>query len=339
MTTKRWLVAAALPLMLAAGMEQAGYHLVRRVVLGGDGKWDYLTFDAPRHRLFVTHGTEVLVVGADSGNVLGVIPGTDGVHGVALAQDLGRGFTSNGRSGTVTEFDLATLKPLATIATTGQKPDAILYDSASHRVFTFNGGSDNATAIDATTGRVVGTVPLGGKPEFAVTDGHGRVYVNLEDRSAVLSFDPATLAVRSRWPLAPCEAPSGMAIDRARRHLFVGCENRMMAVVDADSGKVLATVPIGAGVDANAFDPSTGFAFSSNGDGTLTVVDVRGEVPRVVESVRTEPGARTMALDAASHAVYLVTSKFGPPPSPTAAAPRPRPPAIPGTFTLLVYGR
>jgi YVTN family beta-propeller protein len=340
MTFKRWLLAAALPALLAAGTQApSGYHLVRRVVLGGEGKWDYLTFDPVGHRLFVTHGTEVLVVSPDSGKVVGAIPGTEGVHGVALAQDLGRGFTSNGKSATVTEFDLRSLKPLARIPTTGQKPDAILYDSVTHRVFTFNGGSDNATAIDAVTGRVVGTVPLGGAPEFAVTDGRGRLYVNLEDKSEVVSVDPASLAVRSRWPLTPCEAPSGMAMDRATRRLFVGCHNRMMAMMDADNGKVLATVPIGSGVDANAFDSGTGLAFSSNGDGTLTVVDARSAVPRVVENVQTEPGARTMALDPGSHTVYLVTSKFGPAPAPTAAEPKPRPPTIPGTFALLVYTR
>jgi YVTN family beta-propeller protein len=338
MVARRLLVLAA-PLLLAASASQPGYHLVRRVVLGGEGRWDYLTFDAPRHRLFVTHGTEVLVVGGDSGNVLGTIPNTDGVHGVALAQDLGRGFTSNGKAATVTEFDLATLKPLRQIAITGQNPDAILYDSTSRRVFTFNGRSDNATVIDAATGRVVGTLPLGGKPEFAVADGRGRVYVNLEDRSALLSFDAATLAVRSRWPLAPCESPSGLAIDRVRRHLFVGCDNRMMAMVDADSGKVLATLPIGAGVDGNAFDPGTRLAFSSNGDGSLTVVDAASAPPHVLENLATEPGARTMTLDPATHRVYVVTAKFGPYPEPTPAEPRPRPPTIPGTFALLMYDR
>ncbi len=340
MTSKRWVFAVLVPLVLAAGMPlEAGYHLVKRVVLGGEGKWDYLTFDAARHRLFVTHGTEVLVVEPDSGNVLGTIPSTEGVHGVALAQDLGKGFTSNGRSASVTVFDLATLKPLARVATTGQKPDAILYDTVTHRVFTFNGGGDNATAIDATTGKVAGTVALGGTPEFAQADGRGHVYVNLEDKSEVVVFDPATLAVKAHWSLAPCEAPSGMAMDRQRRRLFVGCRNKIMAVVDADSGKVLSTVPIGAGVDANAFDPGTGLAFSSNGEGTLTVVDVTGPAPKVVENVPTEPGARTMALDPASHTVYLVTSKFGPRPAPTASERRPRPPALPGTFALLIYRR
>jgi len=314
------------------------YHLLRRVVLGGEGKWDYLTMDPVRRRLFIAHGTEVLVVDADQATMLGKIPDTPGIHGVALAQELGRGFTSNGADSTVTVFDLASLRVLDRITVTGRKPDAIVYDSVSGRVFTFNGGSGNATVIDAATGKVAGTVPLGGKPEFAVADGQGRIYVNLEDRSALFSFDTRTLAPGPVWPLAPCESPSGLALDRRGRRLFSGCANRLMAVVDANTGRVLGTVPIGARVDANGFDPDTHRVFSSNGDGTLTVADASGPTVRVIATIQTELGARTMALDPRTHHLFLVTAQFGPTPAATEQDPHPRPPTIPGTFTLLIFG-
>jgi hypothetical protein len=341
----RWQSMLGLVAAVTAGgaarsrLSSSEYHLLRRVVLGGEGKWDYLAMDPVGRRVFIAHGTEVLVVDADRAAVLGKIPDTPGVHGVALAQGLGRGFTSNGADSTVTIFDLATLKILGRITVTGRKPDAIVYDSVSGRVFTFNGGSDNATAIEASTGKIVGTVALRGAPEFAVADGQGRIFVNLEDRSTILSFDTRSLEPGAAWPLAPCETPSGMAIDRSRHRLFSGCANHLMAMVDAKDGRVLGTVPIGARVDANAFDPGTNLAFSSNGDGTLTVVDVAGSEFRVVETVQTEVGARTMALDPRTHNIFLVTAQFGPTPPATEANPRPRPPTIPGTFTLLVFGR
>lgn len=314
------------------------YHLIRRVVLGGEGKWDYLTMDPVGRRVFIAHGTEVLVVNADSGSVLGKIPDTPGVHGVALVQSLGRGFTSNGADSTVTVFDLASLRILDRITVTGRKPDAIVYDSVSGRVFTFNGGSANATAIEAKTGKIVGTVPLGGSPEFAVADGRGRIYVNLEDRSAITSFDTRTLATGATWPLAPGESPSGLAMDRVHRRLFSGCANRLLAVVDANDGRVLGTVPIGARVDANVFDPKTQRVFSSNGDGTLTVADASSSTVTVIGTVPTELGARTMAFDPQTQRLFLVTAQFGPTPPVTPENPRPRPPAIPGTFALLIFG-
>jgi YVTN family beta-propeller protein len=316
-----------------------GYRFLKKIPAGGEGGWDYLTLDPSARRLYVSRATRVLVFDADSGESKGEIPDTSGVHGIALAPELHRGFTSNGRSSTVTVFDTGTLKVLSEVKTTGENPDAILYDPASRRVFTFNGRGKNATAIDPEGAKVVGTIPLDGKPEFAVSDGKGKVYVNVEDKSVVDVIDPAALTVVNRWPLAPCEEPSGLAIDREHRRLFVGCSNKMMAMLDADGGKVLATVPIGEGVDANGFDPATGLAFASCGDGTLTVA--HEDAPdrlKVVQNVETQRGARTMALDEKTHRVFLVTAQFGPRPSPTADQPRPRPPLVPGSFVLLVYG-
>jgi DNA-binding beta-propeller fold protein YncE len=316
----------------------ANYHLLKKVVLGGEGFWDYLTCDSDARRVYISRGTHVMVVDADSYAVVGDIPGTDGVHGIALAPEFGRGFTSNGRTNTVTIFDLKTLKVLGT-APTGEGPDAIVYDPASKRIFTLNGHGGSATAIDAASGKPAGTITLGGRPEFAAADGQGHIYNNLEDKSELIQIDSQKLTVTARWPLAPCEEPSGLAMDTEHRRLFAGCHNQMMAVVDADSGKVLATPAIGQGVDANGFDAGTQLAFSSNGDGTLTVVhEDSPEKFTPAASVPTQWGARTMALDLKTHHVFLVTAEFGPPPAPTAEHPHPRPQAIPGSFTLLVFG-
>jgi len=316
-----------------------GYHLLKKIPLGGEGGWDYLTLDSAARRLYISRATKVLVLDVDRGTLVGEVGDTPGVHGIALAPELNRGFTSNGRASTVTIFDLKTLQALGQVKT-GGNPDAIVYDAASHRVFTFNGSSDDSTAIDAASGAVAGTIPLGGRPEFAIADETGQIYANLEDKSQVLTIDSRTLAVKARWALAPCEEPSGMAMDRRHRRLFIGCSNQMMAVMDADSGCILTTLPIGRGVDANAFDPETGLAFSSNGDGTLTVV--REESPdkfSVLENVVTQRGARTMALDSKTHNVFLVTAEFGPPPAPTAERPHPRPSIVSGSFVVLVFGK
>ena len=325
--------------LAGAAPESSGYHLLKKVALGGEGGWDYLKVDSANRHLFISRGTHVMVLDADTYAVVGDIPDTPGVHGIAIASDEGRGYTSNGRSNTATFFDLKTLKVLGTVPT-GQGPDAIIYDPASHRVFTMNGHGESTTAIDAATGTVAGTVPLGGGPEFAAADGEGHVYVNLEDKSMVVELDSKALKILNTWPLAPGESPSGMAIDPEHRRIFSGCHNKMMTVMDADSGKIITTVPIGQGVDANGFDPKTRFAFSSNGDGTLTVVheDSPNEFT-VVENVQTQRGARTMALDSKTHNVFLVTADFGTASAPTAAQPRPRPPMVPNTFTLLVFGR
>jgi DNA-binding beta-propeller fold protein YncE len=316
----------------------ADYHLLKKAVLGGEGGWDYLICDSEARRVYVSRGTHVMVLDADTYAVVGDIPGTDGVHGIAFAPEFGRGFASDGRANAVTIFDLKTLKVVGTAAT-GTGPDAIVYDPASKRVFTLNGRSGDATAIDASTGKPAGTIALGGKPEFAAADGQGHVYNNLEDKSELVQIDSRNLTVSARWPLAPCESPSGLAIDREHHRLFAGCHNQMMAVVDADTGKVLAAPHIGQGVDANAFDPGTQLAFSSNGDGTLTVVhEDSPEKFTPVANVPTQRGARTMALDLKTHRIFLVTAEFEPAPAPTAEQPHPRPRSVPGTFTLLVFG-
>ncbi len=317
-----------------------GYHVIKKISVGGEGFWDYLALDSEARRLYISRATHVMVLDADSGDTVGDIPNTEGVHGIVLVPELGRGFTSNGRSATVTIFDLKTLKEIKRVNTTGQNPDAIIYDPASRRVFTFNGRGGNSTAIEAATGNVAGTIDLDGRPEFAAADGRGKVYVNVEDKSMVVVLDSQNLKLTSRWPLAPCEEPSGMAMDREHRRLFIGCHNQMMAVMDADSGRVLATLPIGRGVDANIYDPETGLAFSSNGDGTLTVVhEDSSDKFTVVDNVTTQRGARTMALDLKTRNIFLVTAEFGPPPAPTSKQPHPRPSIVPGSFTVLVVGK
>lgn len=324
---------------LAVAFAPTKYEVKQKYVLGGDGGWDYLTYDPAGKRLFISRGTHVMVVDPSKGSVVGDIPDTGGVHGIALAQDLGKGFTSNGRENTVTVFDLKTLKETAKIKIDGQNPDAILYDPASQRVFTFNGRSNNATVIDAVKGTVVATIPLDGKPEFGAADGKGKVFVNIEDKSEITAIDAKKAVVLNTWPLAPCEEPSGLAMDQKHRRLFSGCHNKMMAVVDADSGKVIATPAIGQGVDANAFDADQQLAFSSNGDGTLTVV--HEDAPdkfTVVENAETQRSARTMALDTTNHDVYLVAADFDEAP-PAKEGERPRRTMKAGSFTLLVVGK
>ncbi|HEX4619611.1 MAG TPA: hypothetical protein VH135_07760 [Steroidobacteraceae bacterium] len=325
------------PLAATQAADAPHYRITHQVALPGDEGWDYLLYDQVGHRLFVSHGTRVLVVDAEKLTVTGEIPDTPGVHGIALAADLGRGYISAGRAGSVVVFDLKTLARLKEIKVTGDNPDAILYDPATHRVFTFNGRGRNATAIDARTDEIAGTVALDAKPEFAASDAKGRVYVNLEDKSSLAVLDPHKVSVEATWTIPGCEEPSGLALDAAHGRLFPVCGNKVMAVVDVATGKVLGTAPIGGGVDAAAFDPGTGLAFASCGEGVLTVVRVGSSGrPEVVQSVTTQRGARTMALDLEKHRVFLVTADFSPPPPATAAQPRPRPAMVPGSFRLLV---
>ena len=317
----------------------SGYHLLKRIEIGGEGGWDYLTVDPAARRLYVSRSTRVMVFDVDTGKPVGEIADTPGVHGIAIADDLSRGFTSNGRDGSVTIFDLKTLKPLGKVKV-GANPDCIIYDLATHRVFAFNRGSSDVTAIEAKSGQVAGLMALGGHPEFATADGKGMIFVNLDDKSEVVAIDSNKLVVKAHWPIAPGEDPSGMAIDRKHMLLFSGCGNKKMIVMDATSGKVVGDLPIGGGVDATSFDPETNLAFSSNGEGTLTVV--HEDSPNkfsVVENVTTQRGCRTMALDPKTHNVFLATAQFGPPPAATPERPNPRPTQVPNTFVILVFGK
>ncbi|MDE2136291.1 MAG: YncE family protein [Gammaproteobacteria bacterium] len=331
------LLLSLAPLAAAQAAGTPHYHITQQLALPGDEGWDYLAYEQGGNRLFVSHGTRVLVVDTGKLAIVGEIPDTAGVHGIALAPELDRGYVSAGRAGTVVVFDLKTLARLKEIKVTGDNPDAILYDPATQRVFTFNGRGRNATAIDARTDEILGTIPLDAKPEFAATDGKGHVYVNLEDKNSLAVLDPQKLSVSAVWPLAGCEEPSGLALDAVRGHLFPVCANKVMPVVDTASGKVLGSAPIGDGPDAAAFDPGTALAFASCGEGVLTVVHVaRSGRPTVVQSAPTQPGARTMALDLARHRVYSITADFSPPPPATAAQPHPRRAIVPGSVRLLV---
>jgi YVTN family beta-propeller protein len=303
--------ALSLSLLAASAQTAGGYHVIKKIAIPGEGSWDYLTVDESARRLYVSHGTQVEVLDVDSGAIVGKIANTLGVHGIAIAPELGRGFISNGQSSTVTIFDLKTLKTIAEVPT-GKKPDAIIYDPATSRVFAFNGGSNSATAIQAADGKVAGTVDLGGGPEFAAADGSGYVYDNLEDESLVLKINSRSLKVEQRWPTAPCASPSSMAMDRPNRRLFIGCRSKVMAVMNADTGQVITTLPIGDHVDATAFDPDSRIIFNSNGEGTITVIHQDSpDKYSAVENVKTLPRAKTMALDPKTHQLFLSTAEAG----------------------------
>src|SRR5262245_27023198 len=330
----RRLFGVVLCLSLTAMAAPSGYHILKEVKIGGEGGWDYLTVDSANRRLYVSHATHVAVIDIDAAKIVGDIPDTPGVHGIAIAAELNRGFTSNGRAGSVTIFDLKTLKPIGRPVKTGDNPDSIRYDAVSGRVFTFNGRSNDSTAIEAKTGNVVGTIPLGGKPEFSVADGKGKVYVNIEDTNEIVEIDAAKASVSKRYSIKPCDGPSGLAIDTKNRRLFSVCSNRMMIVSDPDAGKVLATPAIGAGSDGVAFDPGPGYAISSNGDGTLTIVQQTGGKYDVLENIATEKGGRTIAVDEKSHQVFVPVAKAAP------AQPGQRGTTyIPDSFRVLVIGK
>jgi hypothetical protein len=326
----------ALTFALAFAASANDYKVTGRIDIGGPATfWDYLTADPGSHRLYVSNGTRVVVVDTAAGKVIGEIPDTPGVHGIALAPGLGKGFISCGRANKVVVFDLKTLKATGEVAT-GKNPDAISYEPISGRVFTFNGGSKDSTAFNAKTGVVAGTVPMGGKPEFSQVDGKGKLYVNNEDTSEILEVDAKALKVTRKWAIAPCEEPSGLAIDTKHARLFSVCGNKLMAISDIKAGKLLTTLPIGEGADGVAFDPGTGTAFSSNGEGTMTVVqEVKGKY-EVVQTVTTKRGARTVAVDTATHRVYTPTAAFGPAPAPTEQNKQPRAPMLADTFHVLV---
>jgi YVTN family beta-propeller protein len=334
-------VVAAASMSASSGTAPAtapAYAVSHRWKLGGAGGWDYLTLDAAGKRLFISRGEHVDVVDTATGTVSGTISDTKGVHGVALAEDLKRGYTSNGSGDSVTVFDLDTLKVIRQVAVSGHNPDAILYEPMFKRVFTFNGRSKDVTVLDASSLTILATIPVPDKPEFAVDDGTGQIFVNIESEAGqMIVIDSRKLAVKATWPIPGCASPTGLAIDKARHRLFSVCDAGVMAITDGLSGKQLATVKIGEGPDAAAFDAQRHLAFSSNGEGTLTVVqpDAAG-LYTVTQTVKTQRGARTMALDERTGRVYLVTSDFGPAPAPTAEQPRPRPVPIAESFTVLL---
>lgn len=316
---------------------QQSYKVVSRISLAGEGGWDYLFADSVTRQLYISHGSQVEVVDLDSQKPIAQITGLNRIHGIAVADDLNRGFISDGGDNVVAIFDLKSHSILQKVKA-GTNPDGILYDPSSKRVFAFNGRSNDVTALDADSDKVVGTVALGGKPEFPVSDGKGKVYVNIEDKSEIVQLNPSTLQVEKRWSIAPCEEPSGLAMDTATRRLFSVCDNQKMAVMDADSGKVVAMVAIGNGPDAAAYDADKKLVFSSNGqDGTLTVIKQdSADKYSVLETVATEKSARTMTLDNKTHDIYLSAAQFGPPPTATADNPHPRPKITPGSFHILV---
>jgi YVTN family beta-propeller protein len=335
-----WLCSGVLAAMAAGAASSPDLQVLERWKLGGTGGWDYLTIDSPAHRLYISRGTRVDVINIDSGKSVGSIPDTQGVHGIALATGLNRGYTSNGRGNSVTVFDLNTLKISQEVPVPGKNPDAILFEPVNKRVFTFNGASKDATVLDASTLAVIGTIPLPDKPEFAADDGHGRVFVNIEsDPGQIVVIDGKTLSVKNTWPLPGCNSPSGLAIDPSHKRLFSVCDGKVMAVTDSISGRQVALLPIGEHPDAAAYDSKRAAVFSSNGEGTLTIVRQESADHYVIATnLSTQRGARTMALDPRSGRIYLATAEFGPTPPATAELPRPRPVPIADSFVVLVVG-
>jgi len=330
--------AASVLLIFTGTASGQNYKLIRRIPVGAEGGWDYIKVDADAQRLYVARGDHMMIVDEVSGKVLGDVPNTKGIHGTAIASTLGKGYTSNGQASTVTVFDLKTLKPITDIKTTGDNPDSIIYDPATKRVFTMNGRSNNSTVIDATTDKVVGTVDLGGKPEEPALDGRGNMFVNLEDKSSIMEFDTKTLAVKGTWSLAPCEGPSALAADTKNHRLFAACD-KMIAVFNPDTGKVVATPAIGGDPDGDGFDPGTGLVFASVREGLLTVIHQDSpDKYSIVGNVNTQFGARTMTLDPKTHHVFTETADFKPAAPPTPDNPRPRPQAIPNSFVILELG-
>jgi hypothetical protein len=312
------------------------YKVIKRIPVTGEGGWDYLKVDADAKRIYLSRGTHMTVVDEVTGKVLGDIPDTKGIHGIAWAPELNKGFTSNGQADSVTVFDLKTLKPTGEIKVTGGNPDSIIYDPQTKRVFTFNKRGLNATAIDATTNKVIGTIMLGGNPEEPALDGKGGLYINLEDKSTISKFDTTSLKQTSGpWPLAPCEGPTGLAIDTKNRRLFAACD-KVVAVVNADTGKVVATPAIGGDPDGDGYDPGTGLIFASCREGLISVIHQDSpDKYTTVGNVTTQFGTRTMTLDPKTHHVFTVTADFKPAPPASADNPRPRPQQIPDTFVLL----
>ena len=322
----------------AAAFAQKPYTILTRWTIGGEGGWDYLTSDPKAHRLYLTHGPRVEVLDSDSGKVVGSLTGLKGTHGVAL-DDTGKyGYVSDGGANVVVVFDRASLATVASIPA-GTNPDGIVFEPVTKTVWAFNGRSNNATVIDTAQRKVVATIELSGKPEFPVADGRGTVFANIESKNEIVRFDAAAKTITATWPVANCDSPSGLAIDTKGRRLFAVCDGGKMAVVDANSGKTIANPAIGDGPDAARYDSARKLAFSSNGGGTLTIIDASKDSYPVLQNLATQRGARTMTLDEATGRIYLATADFGERPAPTAANPRPRPAIVPGSFTIMVVGQ
>ncbi|MBW8886206.1 MAG: YncE family protein [Fibrobacteres bacterium] len=311
------------------------YTIANKFHLPGDGRWDFLAADPASGRVFVSHGDQTQVMDERTGALLGAVPDTKGVHGIALAPELGKGYISGGKDTAITVFDLKSLATLRKVKATGINPDAILFDPASKRVFAFNGKTKNATVLDAVTDSVVATLALNGKPEVAVADGKGRIFLNLEDAGKLAVLDAKSAKVLETWSLAPGEEPSGLAMDTAAGRLFSVCSNKMMIVLDAATGRRVATVPIGTGVDGVAYDPDSKRIFASNGEGTLTIVQAADKDHySVLQTLPTQKGARTIALDPKTHHLFLSTAGFGPAPAATPDNPKARPPLLPDSFVI-----
>ncbi|HXB12337.1 MAG TPA: YncE family protein [Bacteroidia bacterium] len=335
---KKILFASAFLALSIYGFAQtkSQYKIANKFHVDGDLGWDYIACDDSANRLYVSHGTMVQVLDLNNGGkVIGTIAGLNGVHGIAVASDLNKGFITSGKDSVVAVLDLTTFATIAKVKVTGAGPDAILYDKFTHKVFTFNGHSNNSTVIDAKTNAVIGTIDLPGKPEFAVADGNGKVYDNLEDKNMICVINATTMKVETTWSIAPGDGPSGLAIDTKNHRLFSVCD-KLMVIVNADNGKIVTTLPIGDRVDATAFDVSLNRVYSSNGDATLTVVQEDGpDKFTVLENVATAKGARTCALNSKTHHVYLPSAEYGAPPAPTADKPKPKPPIKPNSFQIL----
>ena len=319
--------------------QTGGFHLIKKTVVGGEGGWDYVTVESGSRQLYLTHGNQVEVLNADTHEKIGVIKDTKGVHGVTVVPKTGRGFTTNGRTDSVSIFDTKTFQTIGSLKT-GKKPDAVFYDAFSDRVFVFNNGGNSATVIDATTNTVAGTIELGGAPEAGVSDGKGTIFVNIEDKNEVVAFDAKALTVKNRWSLDGGEEPTGLAFDVKNHRLFSVCHNKLMVILDSETGKVIAKMPIGERVDGAVFDAENKVAISSNGEGTLTIVKEKTPNDFVVaETVKTEVGARTIALDSKTHHVFVITAQFGEKPAPTPENKNPRPKVLPNSFMVLEYGK
>lgn len=334
--TKKFL--AAILAIAALAFASEGFKVLTTIKVGGTGGWDYLAADPATNRVYASHGTLVEVIDTKAGKVVGQIPQLHGVHGIAVASEFGKGFITNGQSNSVTIFDLKTLAKVGE-PQTGQNPDSVCFEAKTKRIFTFNGRSSDSTAIDPKTNEVIKSLPLNGKPEECASDGTGKIYANLENSNEIIEIDAATPSIVRRASLAPCESPSGLAIDIKNKKLFSACGNKVMAITDIPTLKVVGTAPIGSGVDGAGYDPGLGLAFSSNGgDGTLSIIkDVNGKY-ETVDTVTTEKGARTMTVDTTNHRVYLLAAELGPAPQ-AEAGKRVRPPVLPDSFHLIVVGK